>query len=226
MKPRTDAIDTPETQRRLTQPLGGVVWTILCLVVAVLVIGVIATATSRSTGFWGYGHGSACASVPPTGLNINYAGKVVVANARPGTSSGTGSTLELCAPHPTLGQRTLVTLTEAPTYLLYLAVLVQLWLVVLAARRDGPFALRVSRRLRGLGWFILGGSVAAAVGQSLARTYFTRTLVRGSVPAWGDAVNSVLSNLFPLLLIVCGLLTLARIIQAGARMYDDLAGTV
>ena len=53
MKPRTDALDTPETQRRLTQPLTGAVWTILCLLVAVLVIGLLATATSRSRGFWG-----------------------------------------------------------------------------------------------------------------------------------------------------------------------------
>ena len=226
MKPRTDAIDTPEAQRRLTQPLGGLVWRILFLVAVVLVAGLIAGALNRNTTLWGYGHGSVCASVTSTGLNINYAGKVVVANARPGTSAGTDSTLEMCAFHPTLGQRTLVTLTEAPTYLLYLAMLVQLWLLVLAVRRNGPFALGISRRLRGLGWFILAGTVATAMGQSVARTYFTRTLVRGSIPAWGDAINSVLTNLFPLLLIVCGLLTLARIIRAGAQMYDDLAGTV
>ncbi len=225
MKPRTDAVDTPETQRRLTEPLGGVVWRILFLAVVVLVVGLIASLLGRNTSVWGYGHGSACAPVPPTGLTITYhAG--VVANARPGTSAGTGGSLELCASHPTLGQRTLVTLTQAPTYLLYLIVLLQLWLLVLAARRNGPFALGISRRLRGLGWFILAGTVVTAVGQSVARTYFTRSLVRGSVPAWGDAVSSVLSNLFPLLLLVCGLLTLARIIRAGARMYDDLAGTV
>jgi hypothetical protein len=224
MKPRADAIDTPETQRRLTEPLGGAVWSILCLVVAILVIGLLATVTSRDSSFWGYGHGRVCAPVTITGLDVAYRGDVV-ANARPGTSSSS-SGLEMCASHPTLGQRTLVTLTQAPTYMLYLAVLVQLWLLVLAARRNGPFALGVSRRLRGLGWFILAGAVVTAVGQSVARTFFTRSLVNTPVPAWSDAISSVLSNLFPLLLIVCGLLTLARIIRAGARMYDDLAGTV
>jgi hypothetical protein len=225
MKPRTDAIDTPETQRRLTEPLGGMVWRILFLVMVVLVVGLIASALGRSTSIWGYGHGSLCAPVTQTGLNVAYHNNVV-AGARPGAYSGTADSLEMCASHPTLGQRTLVTLTQAPANILYLAVLVQLWLLVVAARRNGPFALGVSRRLRVLAWFILGGAVVTAVGQSLARTFFTRTLVSGSVPPWSDAISSVLSNLFPLLLLVCGLLTLARIIRAGARMYDDLAGTV
>jgi len=30
----------------------------------------------------------------------------------------------------------------------------------------------------------------------------------------------------PLLLVVCGVLTLARIIRIGAQMHEDLAGTV
>jgi len=225
MKPRADAIDTPETQRRLTEPLGGIVWRILFLAMVVLVVGLIASVLGRSTSLWGYGHGSVCASVPSAGLNLAYHGNVV-ADARPGTTSGTGSALQMCAAHPTLGQRTLVTLTQAPANILYLAVLVQLWLLVVAARRNGPFALGISRRLRVLAWFILGGAVVTAVGQSVARTFFTRTLVNGSVPVWSDAISGVLSNLFPLLLLVCGLLTLARIIGAGAGMYDDLAGTV
>jgi len=225
MKPRADAIDTPETQRRLTEPLGGTVWTILSLTVALLVIGAIASLAGRNTSIWGYGHGSLCAPVTQTGLNVVYHNNIV-AGTRPGAYSGTGDSLEMCTSHPTLGQRTLVTLTQAPTYLLYLGVLVQLWLLVLAARRNGPFALGISRRLRVLGWFILAGAVVTAVGQSLARTFFTRTVVKASVPPWSDAINSVLTNLIPLLLIVCGLLTLARIIRAGARMYDDLAGTV
>ena len=42
-----------------------------------------------------------------------------------------------------------------------------------------------------------------------------------------DTINGVLSaNWITLLLVVCGLLTLARIIRIGAQMHDDLAGTV
>ena len=42
-----------------------------------------------------------------------------------------------------------------------------------------------------------------------------------------DTINGVLgTNWITLLLVVCGLLTLARIIRVGAQMHDDLAGTV
>jgi hypothetical protein len=51
-------------------------------------------------------------------------------------------------------------------------------------------------------------------------------VVTGSVPAVRDAVNAGIAVLFVPLLIACGLLTLARVIRAGARMSDDLAGTV
>lgn len=40
------------------------------------------------------------------------------------------------------------------------------------------------------------------------------------------AIAAGLGVLFVPLLIACGLLTLARVIRVGARMSDDLAGTV
>jgi hypothetical protein len=47
------------------------------------------------------------------------------------------------------------------------------------------------------------------------------------VPVVQDTINAVIAmSWIPLLLVVCGLLTLARIIRIGAQMHDDLAGTV
>jgi hypothetical protein len=223
VEPRPDTVDVPDTHRRLTEPLEAVIWVMLALTVAVLAIGVIGTVASRDVSIFGFGHGATCASVSQTGPFST--GPEALSHFRPGTSETSGS-LQVCADHPTLEQRFLVTLTQAPTYFLYLAVLVQLWLLLQTVRRHGPFALGVSQRLRFLGWFILAGSLAAGAGQSAARAGYAATAITGPVPVWTDIINGVLGNLIPLLLIVCGLLTLARIIRAGAHMYDELAGTV
>jgi hypothetical protein len=84
----------------------------------------------------------------------------------------------------------------------------------------------VARRLRFLGWFVLAGSLVVVVGQSVAQSAFVSTVVTTSVPAVRNAAEARLAVIFVPLLITCGLLTLARVIRAGARMSDDLSGTV
>ena len=222
--------DPPE--RGLTEPLGNVVWAFLCFVVAGLVAAPIIALTDRQFTIYGFGHRGVCADVAQNGLDIRSSGSTV-ANVRAGASSFADS-LQLCANHPTLGQRFLVTLTQLPTLILYLAVLVLLWLLVLTVRRHGPFTMSVSRRLRFLAWFILGGTLAVSGGESAARAAFAGTEVAGFGASFTDSANTVLSNafngvltnLFPLLLVVCGLLTLARVVRRGTQMRDDLAGTV
>jgi Protein of unknown function (DUF2975) len=224
MEPPPDTVDRPETRRRLTEPLAGVLWLMLALVVATLTVSLIATATSRSTVWFGFGSGGTCASAPLNGLRLDVDGNSQV-NFGPGRDA-TADSLQLCVSHPTPEQRILVTLTQAPTYCLYLAVLVLLWLLVLTVRRHGPFALGVSRRLRVLGWLILAGTLATGAGQNAARAYYAGTVVGHPVSVATYVINDVLTSLIPVLLIVCGLLTLARIIRIGAQMHEDLAGTV
>jgi hypothetical protein len=91
-------------------------------------------------------------------------------------------------------------------------------------RRQGPFAMPVVRRLRFLAWFLLIGSVAVTVGQNIAAAYFLASAVSQPVPVASDAITSPIPAI-PFL-VACGLLTLARILRVGARMQDDLAGTV
>jgi hypothetical protein len=134
--------------------------------------------------------------------------------------------LNLCANQPTLGQRALVTLTQAPATVLYLAVLVLLWQLLRTIGRTGPFVLLVARRLRFLAWFILAGSVVVAAGEGLAQNVFASTVVTDRVPIAANVINNVIDGLVLPVLINCGLLTLARVIRVGARMSDDLAGTV
>jgi hypothetical protein len=221
MQPDLDAAPDQGTDRKLTQPLGGAVKFIL-IVAAVLVGIVLIFAVFGTIQLGGLGSGPACTGVRLDGITV--AGPAV-AHLRPGATSS-ASQITLCASHPTVGQRALVSLTWVPAVALYLAVVLLLAQLLRAVRTAGPFAVTVARRLRFLGWFILAGSVIVAAGQSAAQSAFASTVAAGDVPAVGHAVSAGIAFLLVPLLIACGLLTLARVIRAGAQMSDDLAGTV
>jgi Protein of unknown function (DUF2975) len=221
-----DAFAAVRANWKLSEPLGGIVSFIL-LFTAIVVVGVLLTSpwSASSIDFYGFKTGPACASVPLNGL-FETGGGSTIADLRPQASAGTGEQVSLCANHPSFGQRALVTLTEAPAAVLYLAILLLLWQLVRTIRQDGPFAVLVARRLRFLAWFILAGSAVITAGQSMAQSAFASTVVTDPVPVGSNVAGALTDGLVLPALLACGLLTLARVIRAGARMADDLAGTV
>ena len=229
----TDAVNDPGTRRRITEPLSGAVWLTTCVIVAGIAVPLLLTPLlGGRIGMFGFGLTGACATVT---LNGVAGTNQPVGPLKPGASSSLSSAgnVDLCAGHPTVAQRFLVALTQAPTTLLWLAVLVLLLLLVRTVRRRGPFDISVTRRLRFLAWFVLAAWLAVQAVQSYAAAAFTATVYSPSarnpaaVPVVADTINGVLStDWIPLLLVVCGVLTLARIIRIGAQMHDDLAGTV
>ena len=221
MQPDLDAAADRGTDRTLTQPLGGAVKFILVLAVVLLVV-VLIFAVFGTIELGGLGSGPACAGVHLSGIAVTGA---AVAHLRSGATASAG-TVSLCASHPTTGQRVLVGLTWIPAVVLYLAVILLLGQLLRTVRSAGAFAVLVARRLRFLGWFVLAGSLVVVVGQSVAQSAFVSTVVTSSVPAVRNAAEAGLAVIFVPLLITCGLLTLARVIRAGARMSDDLSGTV
>ena len=223
MRPDLEDVSAENANRKLTQPLGGAVSTIL-MISAGLLVAVLVLFPWNHISVGGYGAGPACAGVPLNGITV--AGGTILAHVRPGASAGGGGQILVCANRPTLGQRTLVTLTQLPAVLLYLTILLLLWQLMRTVRRAGPFALLVAGRLRFLAWFILAGAVAVTAGESVARSAFASTMVADSVPVISNAINAEISGFVLPVLIACGLLTLARVIRVGARMSDDLAGTV
>lgn len=210
--------------RKLTQPLGGAVSFILTFAVGLLVVALLLIPLNHGFSLFGFGSGPACANVSLNGLSQNSTGSVL-AHMKPGTFSSP-SELNLCANQPTLTQRTLVTLTQAPATVLYLTVLVLLWQLLRTIGKTGPFVPLVARRLRFLAWFILAGSMVVAAGEGLAQNVFASTVVADRVPIAANVINNVMDGLVLPVLIACGLLTLARVIRVGARMSDDLAGTI
>jgi len=223
MRPDLDAAPDQGTDAKLTAPLGGAVKIILILAAALLAIVLIFAAFGQ-IGLFGLGSGPACVGARTYGIAVT-ATAGPLAHLRPGVTSGGGQVL-LCASHPTAGQRLLVALTVVPEVAFYLAVVLLLARLLGGIRSAGPFAVTVARRLRFLGWFVLAGSLVVAIGQSVAQSAFVSTVVTGSVPAVRAAVDAGFAVLFVPLLVACGLLMLARVIRVGARISDDLAGTV
>ena len=227
-----DSIDLPTTRRKLTRPLSGTVSLLMRLTIAGLVLPpLVGSLEDGHPYLWGFGPRVICATVSLNGLM--QGGGQPLAFMRPGMTSSAAN-VNVCAAHPTLSQRFLVTLTQAPSTLLALGVLVMLTLIIQAVRRNGPFDLSVTRRLRFLAWFGLLAALGVNALQGYGAAAFSATAQRqppGSldpitVPVGLDTFNALFDNLLPLLLVMCGLLTLARIIRIGAQMHDDLAGTV
>jgi hypothetical protein len=216
--------DSDEARRKLTQPLGGVLYFLAVLATGIALIGLGSLAFGATDiSILGVGRGPACVDAYLNGISMTGEGPTII-GLRPGASNGTGGTVPVCVQHPTAGQRALEILSTAPNTVLYLAIVLLVLQLLLVVRRLGPFVVPVASRLRFLGWFVLIGSVAATVAQNLGAAYFLASAVSQPVPVVSDALNGSIVGI-PLLA-ACGLLTLSRIMRVGARMQDDLAGTV
>ena len=223
--PTTEELpDTDEARRRLTQPLGGVLYFFAMLITAFVLLGLVTVAFgSHNVQILGIGHGPACADVPLNGVPIEGSGPTIP-GLHPGATALAAPT-SVCVTHPSASQRMLSILTTAPSAVLYLAIVVLVFRLLIVVRSLGPFVVPVVSRLRFLAWFLLIGSVAATVTQNIAAAEFLASAVNQPVPVASDALSGV-SSLWVPLLVACALLTLARIMRTGARMQDDLAGTV
>jgi hypothetical protein len=219
------------TQRRkLTEPLESVAWFYLTLM-AIALIGGIGFTVFGSGSIGGIGRSrylSVCETQPYTSYDSSAwtvpAGMGV--HAKPGSQLDVTGTIQACASHPDFGQRVLYTLTSLPTVLVWAGVLLLVWQIIRAARRDGPFTPRVATVMRRLGWFILGGSLIAALVQHLAADVLLVTMARVSSP-FVSVIFGPLRALVPVpLLAGAALLSFARIIRLGAEMDDEIKGTV
>jgi hypothetical protein len=214
------------TQRRkLTEPLESVAWFYLTLM-AIALLGGVGFTVFGSGSIGGIGRSAiVCVTQPYTSYGGDWKVSGLV-HARPGSSINIEGTLNACADHPTFGQRVLDTVAVLPTALLWAGVLLLVWQIIRAARREGPFTPRVAVLMRRLGWFILGGSVIAALVQHLAIDSLLVTMVRLPSP-FVSSIFGPLRALVPVpLLAGAALLSFARIIRLGAEMDDEIKGTV
>ena len=224
MRETAEMLDSDRAHRKLAEPLHGAVVLFARLAAAMLAIGFALALWSGNVTVLGFGRGPACTNVSLNGLSTIGTGNVLE-GTRPGASSDLAD-VGVCVMQPSGGQRALGVLTSAPEALLYAAIVLLVLRLLVVVRRRGPFVVQVAARLRFLAWFVLAGSITASIIQHVAAGYLVATAIRQPVPIASDAIAAVVPTLLLALLVACGLLTLSRMMRAGARMQDDLAGTV
>lgn len=212
---------TDDERRGLTEPLESVTRFFGALMITAAVVGVAFLVFG--SGSFGDVPGTVCVTQP--GAEYNSSGwNTPFVTARPGSSVSIIGNLQVCADHPALGQQALSILAALPAVLFWGGVLFLLWRMMLSARRNGPFTPRVAAAVRRLGWFIIIGSVSAAVVHLIA----IDTLL---------TIMSKITNPFPNLILVplhlpvpiltgAALLTFARIVNAGAAMDAEIQATI
>lgn len=139
--------------------------------------------------------------------------------ARPGVDV-LASELSYLDGSPTAAQRVLEVLTAAPSLVVADGVIVLLW-VLLWRARHGVHRPRVAGLLRGLGWWLFAGGVAAAAVQEFARLRLLESVALGESPSFG------LRELEPAWLLAgLALLVVGHMLRDATRMREDLEGTV
>jgi hypothetical protein len=214
-------------RRNLTEPLESVARFFLTLT-AIAVVGVIGLTVFGSGSVFGIGrNATVCVTQPFTTYSSSdwHVSSFDIHN-RPGNSLQINGTLQACADHPGLGQHVLYSLSELPATLLWVGVLLLIWQLIAAARREGPFTPKVAASMRRLGWFVLAGTVVAALLHEFAVDELLVSMARLPQP-FISMIFGPLRALVPVpILAGAALLTFARIIGLGTEMDEEIKGTV
>jgi len=225
--------DSVAGQRRLVQPLAGILLFVGVLTAVVLLFAIagmvagsgmpVVLPLSYPTGGW---H-SICADASINGMSFTGDNPTLVGAHAMTSAGGVSNPLSVCVMNASERQRALVYLGSAPQTLFKLAVFILVARLLLVARREGPFVPRVHRMLWFLGWFVIAGSVVVSLAHEVAGAYFLASAVSVPVPVKDDVISGLYDAVLSVpVLAGCAVLTLARIMGAGSLMRDDLEGTV
>ncbi|WP_332663044.1 hypothetical protein [Aeromicrobium sp.] len=112
-------------------------------------------------------------------------------------------------------------MTEVPTFAVYLVFLFGIRRVMIQTDRGGPFGHETARLLTRLGWWLFGGLIAATLIETTAESLLIGTMVKGQTSGWAELD-------FPAVMILgaLGIVGVGRVLKQGARLQDDVEGTV
>ncbi|GAA0966620.1 DUF2975 domain-containing protein [Actinocorallia libanotica] len=216
--------------RNPLQPFSFAVRFVLVLLVTSTVVGVLLV-VSKEGYFMGAGGSLVCTTPELRFAGTEYDKGLTAYRelVRPDTMILMKS-MQMCDDTPSMTQRALDSMTQAPGFLLYFTVFFLFFRLLRTAETDGPFSPLVAVRLRIIGWtLIVGGYLAHAVQDGMSAALVDTFAVPGDLMHNGIGLillEGALTLPLPDLLTGLGLLTIARIMQVGARMRDDLAGVV
>ncbi|HEY4460820.1 MAG TPA: DUF2975 domain-containing protein [Pseudonocardiaceae bacterium] len=166
---------------------------------------------------FGLGQNSVCVDAP------NLAYPMTPTLPGPGVSvNSDGATL--CVHPASATQHALAVVIGILGPALFLGALFLLYRVLREAEYGGVFGDRVAGRLRTLGIFLVAAPLVAMVLKGSATAYYVASVSR--VEAGQPFGVTFWQWPLPTLLAGLGALTFARIMRVGARMREDLDGTV
>ncbi|MFD0022930.1 DUF2975 domain-containing protein [Streptomyces sp. NPDC058382] len=134
--------------------------------------------------------------------------------------TGSGTVTRLCQEHPTGVQRMGDVGVQLPWYLFTFVALLLFCLLLNTVVKDGPFVAAAAQRLRTLGWFLAVGATVTA----LATGWSKSALVGSMAPVAGS--QPTLDWPWPLLLTGLAAVIMGQAMREGARMREDLEGTI
>ncbi|MFJ7966514.1 DUF2975 domain-containing protein [Streptomyces sp. NPDC096324] len=211
--------------RNPLEPMSSAVTMIVALFAAVTVLGVFGSMFMDGVSVLGIGDTTICVTDTTTTVGADDESSPMGFRAAPGVSMGLDANPRFCTDDPSAVQGLLNTATQLPSFVFTVGALLLVLRLIRGAEGDGLYTARTARRLRSVGWWLLAGSVLAAITESVGEKALIHSLSRG-----GDvsALSGLVSWDAPYMAILTGLgvLSFARIMRVGVAMREDLDGTV
>ncbi|WP_406375998.1 DUF2975 domain-containing protein [Streptomyces sp. NBC_00647] len=213
------------TVRNPLEPMSSAVKGIVTLMAVLMVAGVVGLFVDGvNVHVFGIGEKSVC--VMDESATVG-GGEVPPMEFKPAP----GATIQLdahpnyCTDDPTTAQSLLHTTGLVPPFVFSVGAFLLVLRLIRGAEGDGLYTARTAGRLRTLGWWLLAGSVIAAITESTTEQSLVHSLSRNTDDS---AVTGLLTWDMPYMAILTGLgvLSFARVMRIGIAMREDLDGTV
>ncbi|WP_330301992.1 MULTISPECIES: DUF2975 domain-containing protein [unclassified Streptomyces] len=210
--------------RNPLEPMSTAVMTAVTLIAVLMGAALLGALFADGVHIFGIGDKSVCVADTTTTASVGE-------EPTPGFKPAPGATVNLnahpnyCTEAPSTVQSLLNTATQLTPFVFTVGALLLVLQLIRSAERDGLYTARTAERLRKLGWWLLVGSVLAAIAVSTAEKALIDSLSRDSGIS---AVSGLWSWDVPFMAILTGLgvLSFARIMRVGITMREDLDGTV
>ncbi|MER5384601.1 DUF2975 domain-containing protein [Streptomyces sp. NPDC002688] len=214
------------TVRNPLEPMSSAVKGIVTLIAVALVAGVLSALFVDGAHLQVLGIGDKSVCVMDTSTTMG-GGEVPPSEFKPAP----GATVDLdahpnyCTTDPTTAQSLLHTATQVPPFVFSVGALLLVLLLIRGAEGDGLYTARTAGRLRRLGWWLVAGSVLAAIAESTTEQSLVHSLSRNPDDT---TVTGLLTWDMPFMAVLTGLgvLSFARVMRIGISMREDLDGTV
>jgi hypothetical protein len=170
-----------------------------------------------------WGNGPVCSTVSPNDASL-FSGPASVSGLAAGTKASL-ATIDICANHPTAALRFAGLAAAWPYTILWGIFLFRLARILSFASEPGAlYSVETAVQLRGIGWLMTGGGIAASIVASIAKIFIFTRLVH--FPGLGWFAPWQVDFSVWTLIIGLALISIARIMRLGPTMRDELDVTV